>query len=162
MYYNCCVSFQTVRKRIIFGEENIRKEKNNKYMYYIFTISLLPSLVFVSQFDCLFVCLGFSSHLRIFHSYGDITIDGEGLQILTYARHSWPLSSESSLACLRRPVSLESIAEHLAVELSLSLFTTQVCCGWDSNNQHSACKVNALTHCPTATVPYWVRSCDTK
>ena len=24
---------------------------------------------------------------------------GEGLQILTYARHSWPLSSEGSLAC---------------------------------------------------------------
>ena len=24
---------------------------------------------------------------------------GEGLQILTYARHSWPLSSEGSFAC---------------------------------------------------------------
>ena len=24
---------------------------------------------------------------------------GEGLQILSYARHLWPLSSESSLAC---------------------------------------------------------------
>ena len=35
-----------------------------------------------------------SSHSRIFHSYGDVTITGEGLQILTYARHSWPLSSE--------------------------------------------------------------------
>ena len=38
-------------------------------------------------------------HSRIFHSYGDITITSEGLQILTYARHSWPLSSEGSLAC---------------------------------------------------------------
>ena len=46
----------------------------------------------------LFVC-GFSSHLRIFHTYGDVTISGEGLQILTYARHLWPLSSEGSLAC---------------------------------------------------------------
>ena len=37
---------------------------------------------------CLFcLCVwGFSSHLRISHSYGDFTIAGEGLQILTYAR----------------------------------------------------------------------------
>ena len=50
----------------------------------------------------LFVCLfvwNLSSHSRIFHSYGDVTITGEGLQILTYARQSWPLSSESSWAC---------------------------------------------------------------
>ena len=36
----------------------------------------------------LFVCLfvwGFSSHSRIFHSYRDVTITGEGLNILTYA-----------------------------------------------------------------------------
>ena len=26
-------------------------------------------------------------HLRIFHSFGDVTFAGEGLQILTYARH---------------------------------------------------------------------------
>ena len=47
------------------------------------------------------VCLFgvFSSHSRIFHSYGDVTVAGEGQQILTYARHSWPLSSEGSLAC---------------------------------------------------------------
>ena len=48
----------------------------------------------------MFVCIGFFfSHSRFFHSYGDVTITGEGLQILTYARHSWPLSSEGSLAC---------------------------------------------------------------
>ena len=47
-----------------------------------------------------FVCLGFSSHSRdIFHSYGDVTITGEGLQILTYALHLWTLSSEGSLTC---------------------------------------------------------------
>ena len=40
-----------------------------------------------------------SSHSRIFHLYGDVTITGEGLQILNNARHSWPLSSEGSLAC---------------------------------------------------------------
>ena len=41
----------------------------------------------------------FLSHSRIFHSNGDVNIAGEGLQILTYARHSWPLSSEGSLTC---------------------------------------------------------------
>ena len=38
-------------------------------------------------FVCLFVC-GFSSYSRIFHSYGDVTIAGEWLQIYTYARHA--------------------------------------------------------------------------
>ena len=42
---------------------------------------------------------GFTSHSRIFHSHGDVTITSEGLQILTYARHSGPLSREGSLAC---------------------------------------------------------------
>ena len=41
---------------------------------------------------------GFSSHSKIFHSFGDVTITSGGLQILTYARHSWPLSSDGSLA----------------------------------------------------------------
>ena len=39
------------------------------------------------------------SHSKIFHSIGDVTIVGEGLQILTYARHLWQLSSKGSLAC---------------------------------------------------------------
>ena len=41
---------------------------------------------------------GLSSHPRIFHSYGDVsTIPVKGCKF-TYARHSWPLSSEDSLA----------------------------------------------------------------
>ena len=36
------------------------------------------------------------------------------------------------------------IAERLAVELSLPVFTTYVCRGWDSNTQPSACEANAL------------------
>ena len=40
-----------------------------------------------------------SSHSRMFHSYGDVTINGKGLQILTYARQPWPLSSEGSFVC---------------------------------------------------------------
>ena len=35
----------------------------------------------------------------IFHTYGDLTIIGEGLQILTFARHSGSLSSEDSIVC---------------------------------------------------------------
>ena len=51
------------------------------------------------MFICLFFICGFSSHSGIFHLYWDVTITGEGLQILTNARHSWPLSSEGSLTC---------------------------------------------------------------
>ena len=85
---------------------------------------------------CLFVCLfdwRLSPHSRILHSYGDVTITCEGLQILTYARHSWPLSIKGSLSChtycdighpfivghLQGPVTLTLIAERLALELSL-------------------------------------------
>ena len=42
---------------------------------------------------------GLSSHSGNVHSYGDVTITDEGLQILTYAWQSSPLSSEGSLAC---------------------------------------------------------------
>ena len=49
----------------------------------------------------MFVCLGgfFLSHSRLLNSYGDITFTGEGVQILTFARHSWSLSSKCDLAC---------------------------------------------------------------
>ena len=40
-----------------------------------------------------------SSHSRIFHSQGDVSITGEWLQILTFARQLLPFSSEGSLAC---------------------------------------------------------------
>ena len=49
-------------------------------------------------FVCLFVW-GFSTHSRIFQSFGDVTIGGKILQILTYARHSWPLSSQGPWTC---------------------------------------------------------------
>ena len=46
---------------------------------------------------CLFVV--FRPTREIVHSFADVTIACEGLQILIYARYSWPLSSEGSLAC---------------------------------------------------------------
>ena len=50
-------------------------------------------------FVCVFVC-GFSSILRILYSYGDVTITGNGLQILTYTQYSWQLSRFFSLPWL--------------------------------------------------------------
>ena len=41
---------------------------------------------------------GLSSHSRVFHSCGDVTIDCEGLRILTYTLHS-TLIGEGSLVC---------------------------------------------------------------
>ena len=46
-----------------------------------------------------FFLWGITSHSIIFQSYGDVTITGKELQILTYARHSLPLSCEGSWAC---------------------------------------------------------------
>ena len=53
------------------------------------------------KFVCLFVYLKFIEFivpLENFFTHMQ-TIAGEGLQILTYTRHSWPLSSEGSLTC---------------------------------------------------------------
>ena len=51
-------------------------------------------------FFCLFACMfRFFRFSRIFHSSGDVTITDELLQIMTYARYSWPLNSERSLTC---------------------------------------------------------------
>ena len=88
---------------------------------------------------CLSVCLSLPVPLETIHSYGDVTTTGWGVQSLTYSWHSWPLSTEGSLAChtywdtghpiiynghLRGPVKLSPIAERLAVELSLPVFKT--------------------------------------
>ena len=85
---------------------------------------------------------------------GDIT--GEGLQNLTYSRHSWLLNSEGSLArhiyCDMGHPFIMVISERLAMELSLPVFTTYVCHGWDSNTQPSAFGANALTICATTAV----------
>ena len=48
---------------------------------------------------CSFVCLGFIVPLENFSLIWRRHPTGEGLQILTFAWHSWPLSSEGSLAC---------------------------------------------------------------
>ena len=40
---------------------------------------------------------GFSSHSRIFHSYGDVIITSEELQVLNCTRRSWLLSNQGFL-----------------------------------------------------------------
>ena len=75
------------------------KLQNNQNIPYI----VIPTKLYLTKLKLtpnyvLFVW-SLSSHSRSFHSYGVVTIANEGLQILTYARHSWPLSSECSLKC---------------------------------------------------------------
>ena len=55
-------------------------------------------LNFKAGFDCLVVCLGLLVPLENFFTHLE-TFTEKGLQILTCTRHSWPLSSESSLTC---------------------------------------------------------------
>ena len=72
-----------------------KKKKNLKFhtkCFFRTTGQILINLNWHNN-SCLFDW-SLSSHFRIFHSYGDITITGEGLQTLTFAQHSWPLSSE--------------------------------------------------------------------
>ena len=51
-----------------------------------------------SKYSGFLFCLGVFVPIENFHSYGDVTITGEGLQCLTYAWHLWPLSRQGSLA----------------------------------------------------------------
>ena len=54
-------------------------------------------------------------------------------------------------------MTLKPIAERLTGELLLPFFTTQVCCGLDSNTQPSACAANALTDCVNAAALYLLK-----
>ena len=88
-------------------------------------------LVFVRGV-CLFDC--FSSHFRIFHSYGDHHHFRWRAANLIYARHSWSLNKYLPHLLWhgasvysdhhRGPVTLTPVAERLAVELSRPVFTT--------------------------------------
>ena len=71
---------------------NINKDPGQRHQFICFFPPTHPMYV------CLFVW-GLLSHLRIFHSYGDITIAA----ILTYAR---PLSSEGASSTVTRGIHL--------------------------------------------------------
>ena len=107
--------------------------------------------------------LGFTFHSRIFHSSSQYRLR---VQILPFARHSWPLSNDlwfsfphllwhRASVCnghYRGPATLNPVAERLAVELSLGVFTVNVSGGWDSNTKPYACKAAALTDCVNTAV----------
>ena len=75
--------------------------------------------------------------------------------------HTWPLSSDDSLACNTYCVTghpfimvrLTPVVEPIAVELSLSVFRSWVCRSRDSNTLPSACEANGLTDCVTIPWP---------
>ena len=131
------------------------------YMSFVYCVYIINTILCYPCYPlyCLFlVWLGLLSHWRIFHSYGDVTITGEGLQNLTHARHTWPLSSEGSLSChtycdtghghLRGPVTLTPIAKRLAVELSLPVLRLRsVAAGiWTPNLPLAGQSYNPLGH----------------
>ena len=114
---------------------------------------------------CLFVW-DLSSHLRIFHSYEDVTIPVERLQIWTYARHSRTLSCEGSLAChtycdtgnlFIMVIYVDPWHSHLLPSVKqwirhyLFLRFRSVAAGIRTPNLPLA-GTNALTHCATASV----------
>ena len=76
-YKNNVISFQ---KSAIFTQA--------KSIPFIWYINAAPLQQFKTATGVIFACLEFSSHSRIFHSYGDVIIAGEGVQTLTYDRHS--------------------------------------------------------------------------
>ena len=89
-YFVCCLQckhFNHITPALFF----LKREKVVDFINFCVCVISKP-------YFCLFVW-SFSSHSRILQSFGDVTIAGEGLQILTYTRHLWPLSSEGSLAC---------------------------------------------------------------
>ena len=98
--------WRTIKCKTMLGPPCVVDLTTNKwYWRFVFCLLFGECRYYVShnlytfwyKYD-LFVWI-LSPHSRIFHSYGDVTIAGEGLQILTYTRHSWPLSSEGSLTC---------------------------------------------------------------
>ena len=62
------------------------KQSVNSCFCFCFVLSYLVLCVFVSLGFFVLEFWSFSSHSRIFHSFRDVTIAGEGLQNLKYAR----------------------------------------------------------------------------
>ena len=109
-------------------------------------------------FFCLF--WGLSSHSRIVLSYEDVTTAGKVLQILTYARHSWSLSSEGSLACHNYCDTGHPFIMVISGDLWHSHSGTDPTWFYDlglswlgfENPTNKACEVNALIHRAIAAV----------
>ena len=114
-------------------------------------------------FVCLFGCV---------HPTRKIFTHIETSPFLTYARHSWPLSSEGSLAChtycdTGHPLIMVISEEHCTCcrEFGSGAVTTcfynYTCRGLDTNTQPSTCEENTLTDCATAASPSNITYCST-
>ena len=90
--------------------------------------------------------------LENFHSFGDVTIVGEGLQILTYAWQFWPLRSEVFFVLCHtycgtgHPRTRDTHTKCRAFGSGAVI----TCRGWYSNSQPSICMANSLIYCATA------------
>ena len=78
-----------------------------------------------------------------FHSFGDVTITGEGLQILTYARHSWGLACHTYC----------DTGHSLIMVISIS----------EDPHTHACCRTfggGAVTTCLNDLGPAWGSNCN--
>ena len=74
--------------------------------------------------------------MDIRHKYAPISNKHHRCHFMYHVRYTESLRSLSG-----------TIAERLAVDLSLPVLTAKVCRAWDSFTHSSACAANALTHC---------------
>ena len=93
------IKFKKIReihlKNVDFIFEKIFVSRLAEYDYVVIIREKKLSLKVNNILVCLFG--GFSSHSQVFHSYGDLIITVEGLQMFSYTRHSWQLSSKCYL-----------------------------------------------------------------
>ena len=82
-----------------------------------------------------------------FFNHGDFTIAGERLG--THGHWTVRVLQRATPTVTHTP-----FPERLALEMSLPVFTTLVCRGWDSNTQPSTCKSNVLSLCANTAVKY--------
>ena len=106
-------------------------------------INILYGIVMnLKNFFKIFICWGFSFCSKFFYSYWDVTITGEGPQILTYAQVLLPFSSDTHICCWA--ISSEAVTSCF-YDLGLSRL----------GFEHPAFRLrgqrsNSLRHCATA------------
>ena len=83
----------------VIDQQLIKASKKKQGLLYIHVFMKVHRSIHVVLFTWRLFDWGFSSNSRIFCSYGNVTIGGEGLQILNCARKSWSLKTEGDLAC---------------------------------------------------------------
>ena len=103
------------------------------HLYFKLSNFIHPTCIVISNFFGFVLCGVFHPTPEIFTHMQTSLLPLKGWAWLTYARQSWPLSSEGSLACLSyfgtghngHLRTLTPIAERLALELSLPFLRTR-------------------------------------